>query len=75
MTTTVRAITADIPGLEISAAVTRDGTIWLVIGKDAPRPHYAAAEVLEDIIGGLPDRLVLDCTPAPPPRPRLRLVS
>ena len=74
--TTVRAIKADIPGLEIASAVDESGVIWLVIGSDAPRPHYAAADMLEEIIGGLPDRLILDDPdPGPLPKSVLRLVS
>lgn len=69
----VRVLVADIPGLEIATAVGPDGTIWLVVGQDAPRPHRAYADVMEDLFGNeLPGTLTYEMAPPPTPVPRQR---
>lgn len=69
----VRVLVADIPGLEIATAVGPDGTIWQVIGRDAPRPHHAYADVMEELFGSeLPGTLTYEVAPPPLPVPRQR---
>lgn len=53
--TKVHVIVEDVEGLAISAAVDKDGTIWVVLNPNHPDPYKAFADVMADLVGCLPD--------------------
>lgn len=80
----VRVIVDSIAGLGVSAGVDKEGTIWVVLGAEVDRPYHAYADLMEDLIGRLPDQLTFEVaspraeqSPIPNPRTEqsLRLVS